>query len=138
SRVSFAGCSSPGPLKNAQPHSALRRPWLLPPNLAGRFVVAQRNEPGMPQMMFARPLQELDLSHEDRLQPPTILHLRRRQTRTPSAALRLRQIHERAILDFQPAEFLEQLFPHDRREPVSGPCSVDQTVTLVVSEDERA
>jgi hypothetical protein len=55
----------------------------------------------------------------------------------PSAALRLWEIHERAILDFQPAEFLEQLLPDDRRRSVSSACGVDQTVALVVSEDER-
>lgn len=71
-------------------------------------------------MIFARPLQELDLNHQDRLQPPTILHLRCCQASTPSAALRFREIHEWAILDLQPAEFLEQLLPDDRRESVSG------------------
>lgn len=45
-------------------------------------------------------------------------------------------LDERAILDFQLAEFLEQLFPHDRRKPVSGACSIDQPLALVISEDE--
>jgi hypothetical protein len=57
-------------------HSAIRRPWLLPPDLACRFVLADRHEPGVPRMIFARPLEKLDLSHEDRLQPASILHLR--------------------------------------------------------------
>ena len=91
----------------------------------------------MPQVVFARPLEELDLRDQHGLQPPSVFHLRCSQARTPSAALRLWEIHERAILDLQPAEFLEQLFPHDGREPVSGACGVDQTVALVVSEDER-
>src|SRR6185436_3758907 len=74
---------------------------------------------------------------QHRLQPTTVFHLCCRQARTPSAALRLREIHERAILDFQPAEFLEQLVPDDRRKSVSSACGVNQTVALVISEDER-
>ena len=82
------------------------RASLLAPDLLGGFVVAQRNELGVAQVIFARPLQELDLRDQHRLQPTAVLHLRRRQARTPSAALRLREIHERAILDFQPRNFL--------------------------------
>ena len=88
-------------------------------------------------MILARPLQELDLGDEDRFQPPAILHLRRRQARTPSPALRFREIHERAILELQPAEFLEELLPDGRREAVAGACGVDQTVALVVTDNER-
>jgi hypothetical protein len=56
---------------------------------------------------------------------------------TPSTALRFGEIRKRAIFDFQSTEFLEQLLADDRRKPVSSACGVDQTVTLVVSEDER-
>src|SRR5688500_5193602 len=91
----------------------------------------------MPQMILSRPLEKLDLSDEDRSQPPTVLYLRRRQARTPSAALRFREIHEGAILDFQPAELLEEPLPHDRRESVSSARGVYETVAFVVSEDER-
>src|SRR5438045_4031312 len=94
--------------------------WLLPPNFACRFVVAQRDELGVPKVIFARPFQELNLRDQHRLKPTAVLHLRCRQARTPSAALRLREIHERAILYFQPAEFLEQLLPDDRRKSVSS------------------
>jgi len=90
----------------------------------------------MPQVIFPRPFQELDLRDQHWLQPPAVLHFRCRQASTPPAALCLREISRRAILDFQPAQFLEQLLPHDRREPVAGACSVDQPVALVVPEDE--
>ena len=80
---------------------------------------------------------ELDLGDQHRLEPPAVLHFRRRQARTPSTALRFREIHERAILDLQPAEFLEQLLPDDRREPVASARGVHQAVAFVVSEDER-
>src|SRR4029077_13436844 len=62
---------------------------------------------------------------------------RRRQTRTPPAALGLRQIHERAILYFESAELLEQLLADDGSKSVSSACGVNQTIALVVSEDER-
>ena len=39
----------------------LAKTELLPPDLVCRFVIAQRNEPGVPQVVLARPLQELDL-----------------------------------------------------------------------------
>ena len=77
------------------------------------------------------------MADQHRLQPPAVLHLRRRQPRAPSAALRLGQIRERALLDFQRAKLLHQLRAHHRREPVAGPRGVDQLVALVVSEDER-
>jgi hypothetical protein len=50
---------------------------------------------GVPQVIFARPFQELNLRDQHRLQPPTVPHLRCGQR------------------DFQPAEFLEHLLPHD-------------------------
>ena len=111
--------------------------WLLPPNFARGFVVAQCNEFGVPQMVLTRPLQELDLRDQHGLQPPAVFHLRCSQARTPSAALRLWEINERTILDLQPAEFLEQLFPHDGRESVSGARGIRESVAFVVSEDER-
>ena len=111
--------------------------WLLAPNLTCRFVVAQRNELGVAQVIFARPLQELDLRDQHRFQPPAVLHFCRRQARTPPAALGLREIHERAIVYFESAEFLEQLLADDGRKSISSACNVDQTVALVVSEDQR-
>src|SRR5687768_5725056 len=88
-------------------------------------------------MILACPLEELDLRHENRLQPPTVLHLRCCQARTPSTALRFWEIHEWAIPDFQPTELLEKLLPYDRRESVSGARGVHEAVAFVVSEDER-
>ena len=83
-------------------------------------------------MIFARPLPELDLSHEDRLQPPTILHLRCCEARTPSAALRFREIHERTIVNFQPAEFLEELLSYDWRESVSSATKLTPLRTVMM------
>src|SRR5687767_9319801 len=126
----YSGLASEGEARH-------RRRALLAHNLAWRFVIAQRNELGVPEVVLACPFEELDLRDQHGLQPPAVFHLRCGQARTPSAALRLWEIHERAILALQPAELLEQLFPHDRRESVSSACGVDQTVALVVSEDER-
>jgi hypothetical protein len=126
----YSGLASEGEARH-------RRRALLAHNLACRFVVAQRNELGVPEVVLACPFEELDLRDQHGLQPPAVFHLRCGQARTPSAALRFREIHERAILDFQPAEFLEELFPHDRRESVSSARGVYEAVALVVSEDER-
>jgi hypothetical protein len=103
---------------------------LLAPNVACRFVVPQRNELGVPQVIFARPLQELDLRDQHRFQPPAVLYLRCRQARTPSAALRLGEIHERASIEFESAKCLEQLLADDGRKSISSACGVDQTVAL--------
>src|SRR5688500_15153189 len=88
-------------------------------------------------MPFAGPLEKLDLRHQHRFQPSAVFHLGRRQAATPSTTLGLRQIHEWALLDFQPAELLEQLVADDRRESVSSARGVHQTVALVVSENQR-
>ena len=49
---------------------------MLPTNVSSRFVVPQRNRFGVPQVIVARPFEELDLRDQHRLQPPTVLHLR--------------------------------------------------------------
>ena len=40
-------------------------------------------------MIVGRPFREFELRDEDRLHPPTVLHLRRRQAYTPPATSRL-------------------------------------------------
>jgi hypothetical protein len=49
---------------------------LCPPYLACRFVVAQRNELGVAEVIFACPFQGLDLRDQHRFQPTTVRHLR--------------------------------------------------------------
>src|SRR5687767_14681747 len=90
----------------------------------------------MAQVILAGPFEELDLGDQHRLQPSAVLHLGGRQTRTPATALRLWQIHERAILDFESAEFLEELLPDYWREAVTGARHVDEAVALVVAQDQ--
>src|SRR5687768_5029850 len=46
------------PRRSTTPFTPSTSSWLLPPNLACRSVVAQRNEPGVPQVILARPFQE--------------------------------------------------------------------------------
>jgi len=117
--------------------AAWRGPSLLAANLASRLVVAQRNELGVTKVILASPLQELDLRDQDGLEPPTVLHLRSGQACAPATALRLGEIHERAILDLEPSKPLKQLLANDRRESVSGSGRVHQAVAFVAPEDER-
>src|SRR5688572_28056506 len=91
----------------------------------------------MPKMVLAGPLQKLDLRDQRRFQPPAVLHLCRRQTRSPSSALRLRQVGERAVGDLQPFELLQQLDPRRGREPVSSARRLYQPIAVVVPEDQR-
>src|SRR5262245_57903728 len=70
---------------------------LLPDDVPGLPVLAQRDEPGMPEVVIRSPLEEFELTDEHRLEPPALGHLGLRQTLAPSPALRLGQVHERAL-----------------------------------------
>src|SRR4051812_46230645 len=96
---------SPGPgtsilcarVKRFEPHMEANRVGdaLFLPYCACRFVVPKRNELRVPEVIVARPLQVLDVGHQHRLEPPTVLHFFRSQPRPPPAALPFREIHER-------------------------------------------
>jgi hypothetical protein len=65
------------------------------------LVVAQPDELRVSQVIVSRPLKELDLRNEDRLDPSTFRHLRFCQSLTPSAAPGFREVREGALLDLQ-------------------------------------
>ncbi len=81
-------------------------------------VISQRHEPAVPQVVHIRPFDKLKLPHQHRLEPPAFRHLRRRQASAPAPGFLLRQIRERAFLDFQRFDLLEQLRTRRRRESV--------------------
>lgn len=90
-----------------------RRASSLPPHILCLLVIPQRHEPAVPKVLITRPFDELKLRHQHRLQPPAFAHLGRRQSSAPASGLLLRQIRERAILDFQRLNLLEQLSARD-------------------------
>ena len=65
------------------------------------LVLAQAHELRMPQVIVGCPFEELELTDEHRLQPLAFRHLRFRQALSPSTALRLRQVRERALVDLE-------------------------------------
>jgi hypothetical protein len=73
------------------------------------LVISQRDKPRVPQMILWGPLSELELPHKLRLQPATILHLRRGEPLSPTPASDLRQIREWALYRLDLTESLEQL-----------------------------
>jgi hypothetical protein len=56
----------------------------------------------MLQMIIRRPLSEFKLSDEHRIEPPTILHFRRRQPLPPSPASIFRKMGKGTFRDLQP------------------------------------
>jgi hypothetical protein len=100
-------------------------------------VLTKANEFGVPQVVVAGPLEELELADELRLQPLAFRHIRFRQSLAPPTAPRFRQIRKRALVDLEPFELSEQLRAGDRCKPVAGSRYVDQLVTLVVPKDQR-
>ena len=78
-----------------------RCPWpLFSSDIAGILVPPPADESGVPKVMVARPLQKLELSDQDWLQPPEARPLCLRQALAPSTTLRFRQIRERTFGDF--------------------------------------
>ena len=55
----------------------LRRAAPSAPHVAGRLVLAQPDETGVTQVAIGRPLDELELAYQHRLQPPALCHLLR-------------------------------------------------------------
>jgi RNA polymerase sigma-70 factor (ECF subfamily) len=96
------------------------------------LVLTKANEFGVPQVVVAGPLEELELADELRLQPLAFRHLRFRQPLAPTTAPRLRQIRKRALVDLESLEFLEQLRTRNGSEAVAGSCDVDQLLALEV------
>src|SRR5687768_7390415 len=91
----------------------------------------------MAQVIFAGPLQELELANEHGLQPHALDHLRLGQSLSPTSALRLWKVREWALVDLKALELPEQLRARHGRETVARPRRVDQLVPLVVAEDQR-
>src|SRR5205814_9954242 len=91
----------------------------------------------MSQMIIAGPFEEFELTDEHWLQPLAFGHLRLRESLAPSTTLRLRQVHERALVDLKSSELLEQLCSSGGCEAVASACDVDQAVAFVVAEDQR-
>src|SRR5687767_204935 len=91
----------------------------------------------MPQVIVRGPLDKLELSDEDGLQPYALCHLRLGEPLAPSSALRLWKVGERAFSDLEPSELLEQLRTRYWREAVARSRRVDQLAVLVVPEHQR-
>lgn len=69
--------------QSAQPLSLSRDGWRV-------LVIAQGDELPMPEVMVAGPLEELEVTDENWLQPAAIGHLARCEARAPTTALLLR------------------------------------------------
>src|SRR5688572_15107098 len=114
-----------------------RRARSFAPDVLRRLVLAQRDEPAVPEMVVRRPFHEFELTHQCWLQPATIDHLRLRQSLTPPAAPGLRKIGEWAPGNLQSRKLLEQLIARGRCESVPGTCRVDEPIAFVVTNDHR-
>src|SRR5262245_33414650 len=88
-------------------------------------------------MVVLRPFDKLHLGDENRLEPSAVGHLRLRQPLPPAAAAGLGQVREWTIGDFERREFPEETVAHRWREAVARPRDVDQTLALVIAEDQR-
>src|ERR1700676_3074722 len=78
------------------------------PNVLRFLILAQSHKLAVPKVAVRGPFDELELSHKLRRKPPTLYHLRGGQTRTPPPGLFLGEIRERAFLDFERLDLLEQ------------------------------
>src|SRR3954467_10684931 len=90
----------------------------------------------MPQVIVGRPFHELELPYEYGFQPAAFRHLCRRESLSPSAASRLRQIGEWTLRGLQTAEVGEEFLARTRSKSVPGPRHVDQSIAFVISEDQ--
>src|SRR5450631_2722450 len=89
------------------------------PYIPRHLALPQRDELCVTQVILARPFHELKLSHQHRIQPPTIRHLRRRQPSTPTSGFLLWQVREWTIDDFELLKPLHQIRPERGRETIS-------------------
>ncbi len=60
-------------------------------------------------MIVIGPFHELELADQGRLQPSAVRHFLLRESLSPTAAARFREIDEWTVGDFERAELLEQL-----------------------------
>src|ERR1043165_2362212 len=109
----------------------------LSADVAGGLVLAQPDEPRVPEVVLAAPFEELELPDELRLQPAAGGHLLFRQPLTPPAARAFGQVDEGAVGDLERLELLEDLLAQRGREAVAGARGVDQAIPVVVADDER-
>src|SRR5262245_59885979 len=78
-------------------------------DLPRQLIVAQPDEARMTEMIVRRPLDELELADEHRLQPAAFGHLGHRESLPPAAAFRLRQIGEWTLRNLERLELPGQL-----------------------------
>src|SRR5579872_2555933 len=88
-------------------------------------------------MVLGCPFDKLESSDQNRLQPPTLLHLLRCKTLPPTAATFLGQVGKRACLDFKWAKLLENARTERWSESVPRPRCIHQFAVLVVANDQR-
>src|SRR4051812_9576601 len=60
----------------------------------GLLVLAKADEPAVSKVTIRRPLDRFELPDQQTLKPTAVLHLRSRQSRTPSAGLPFRKVCE--------------------------------------------
>src|SRR5580698_8406584 len=116
---------------------AMQGPSLLPAHILRLLIITESYKLRVTQVMDIRPFDKFELSHEDRLEPPTIGHLRGRQPGTPAPGFFFGQIRERAFRDLQRLEFPEQRLARRRRESVARPRGVDQLAAVVITDYQR-
>jgi hypothetical protein len=78
----------------------------LPDDIVRIFIVAQGDELGVPQVIGASPLQELDLCDGFRTKPNTFPHLLGCEPLTPSAGANFGEIDERTLLRLKMSDLL--------------------------------
>src|ERR1700691_5885082 len=94
---------------------------LFSPHVLRFLILAQSHKLAVPKVAVRRPFDELELSHQLRLEPPTFQHLRGGQTRAPAPGLFLGQIPEGAFLDFEWLDLFEQFRSRCWSEAGAGP-----------------
>jgi hypothetical protein len=70
----------------------LRSAFCFPHNFFRVFVISQSDKARMPQVIRVRPIREIDLSHQTRLEPPVRLHRFCRERFAAPGILRFRQV----------------------------------------------
>src|SRR5438309_189374 len=90
----------------------------------------------MPEMIRFSPLQKLDLSHEFKPDPNTLLHIVSGQAFAPTRAMRLWQVDEWTFRDHQGSQLFDRLAPRGRNKSVPHSGDVNEIVSLVISNDD--
>src|SRR5271154_1342171 len=80
---------------------------LFSPHVLRFLILAQSHKLAVPKVAVRRPFDELELSYELRLEPPTFQHFSGGQTRAPVPGLLLGKIREGAFLNFERLDLLE-------------------------------